>query len=519
MSHVRRNLYKGKLTDLLAKADDEDFFILVWSTLAIQSGRPEKAKSLLVFPPEAATSDLTSQFAIHPWKLETVLNEVLATPKLKLRPNRPNRRLNCRQFGAIARVSNALTGLEDAQDGLTLKRINVFREMHRLGQRQFEWQRGFLSYSQFYRTGFIYGGDLTRAFFAEVNGFTISDFMLACFALRALFLDNVIVWRGVAMHEIGISEKTLGLIFDLISIPHARARRRASELRSGPGHTGYKRSFFREYPCVSFGDADERVHAPLPDLLTLRGTSGLFYDLVKAPDKVKNEISGRFETYCLEFLRSMLSSHVINGSYKYLFKKNQVDTPDILVYDEGAISLILECKATRMSYQARFSEEPMADARTGYDEMAKGVFQIWRFASHHRRGLLGQERLRSDVKGIVLTLDTWLSMANAMQSDVIELAKTMAVNRDSEIIEADQIPVIFCPIDDLEQTLSTATEASFFRAINAATEERFQGWQLSGVHKELAPEVSKNNGYPFEGRMTEVLPWWNWVRLECAQQR
>jgi hypothetical protein len=38
---------------------------------------------------------------------------------------------------------------------------------------------------------------------------------------------------------------------------------------------------FREYPCVAFADAGERVHAPLPDLLTLRGTSRLFYDVIK----------------------------------------------------------------------------------------------------------------------------------------------------------------------------------------------------------------------------------------------
>jgi hypothetical protein len=509
MSHVRRKLFKGKLTDLLARADDEAFFVMVWATFAIQSGRPESARPLLVFPPEAATRDLASKFAVHPWKLETMLNEVLTTPKLKLLPNHPNRRLDCRKFEAIARVTNALASLENAEDGLTLERINVLREIPRIGQRQFEWQRGFFSYPQFYRAGFVYGGDLTRAFFAEANGFTMHDFALACFALRALFLDKPIVSRGGGRDEIGISENKLDAIFDLVSIPHPRARRRASELRSGPGHTAYKRSLFREYPCVAFGDAGERVHAPLPDLLTLRGTSGLFYDVIKGGDNVRNEISGRFETYCLEFLRSMLPSHVVAGSYKYPFRKNQIDTPDVLVYDQGAISLILECKATRMSYEARFSEDPMAEARRGYAEMAKGVFQIWRFASHHRRGLLRQERLRSDVKGIILTLDTWLSMADVTRSDVLELARTMAATGDSDIIEADQIPLIFCPIEDLEATLSTATDASFFRAVSAATEERFQGWQLWGVHSEIAPDVKENNGYPFEGLMAEVMPWWS----------
>ena len=54
----------------------------------------------------------------------------------------------------------------------------------------------------------------------------------------------------------------------------------------------------------------------------------------------------------------MLPSYVVSGSYKYSLRRNQIDTPDILVYERGAISLIFECKATRMSYEARFSEEP-----------------------------------------------------------------------------------------------------------------------------------------------------------------
>ena len=104
-------------------------------------------------------------------------------------------------------------------------------------------------------------------------------------------------------------------------------------------------------------------------------------------------------------------------------------------------------------------------------------------------------------------------MTNAMQSEVIGLAKAMAASRDPEILQADQIPVIFCPIDDLEQTLSAATEESFFAAVKATTvEQLIHGWQLSSVHEQVAPEVRENNGYPFENRMTEMLPWWDRFR-------
>ena len=256
------------------------------------------------------------------------------------------------------------------------------------------------------------------------------------------------------MDVIGISAKTLDAILNVISISHQKARRQASRLRAGPGHTGYKRSLFRECPCIAFGSSGERVRALLPDLVILRATSGLFYDFVKGSENIRNEIAHRFETYCLHFLNYTLPTYKLSGSFNYyLSKSREIESPDVLVSHNSAIKLILECKTTRMSYEARFSEDPVTEASRGYEAIAKGVFQIWRFVSHHRRGFVGCNPLESGAKGIVLTLDTWLAMANTAQSDVLDLAHAMCKKRDLEIVAADQIPVTFCPIDDLEETL------------------------------------------------------------------
>lgn len=510
MSALRRDLYRKKLSNLLETADDEAFFIMVWATHAAQTGRPEEARRFLDFPEEAATSDISSKFAIHPWKCETLLNEVLVTPKLEIVPGRPNRRLNCQVFGAVAKATNTLTNLENAEDGLTLKRVSVLKELHRLSQRQFEWQRGFLSLASLYRSAFIYGGERTKAFFAQANGFSMDDFSLACFALRATFMDKPAVLRNIDVSVIGLSEETRNAVLNLITIQHSEARKRAAAIRSGRGHTSYKQSLFRDYPCVGFGAHGERALAPLPDLVTLRSTTGLFYDVINGGGEVRNEIAARFENYCSELLQQMLPTRTVRTSFKYQVKKGAlVDSPDILVCDDqGTISVVFECKARRMSYVARFSEDPVAEARQAYEEMAKGVFQIWRFASHHRRGLLSGERLSTNAKGVVLTLDTWMSAASTMQKEVFDLARERA-DKDPDVTEADRIPVIFCPVEELEHTLNVANDTSFFQAIDAATEARFQGWALWSVHQEVAPEISMDNDYPFEHRVAEVLPWWD----------
>lgn len=506
MGIVGRDYYRKKLSRLLEKAEDEEFFVLIWATHAAQTGRADLARRFLIFPKEAATDDLSSAYAVHPWKCETLLNEILVTPKLPIRSGRPSRRLNCQVFGAIAAASNLLLSLENAEDEMILKRVHILKEMHRIAQRQFEWQHGFFSSAALYRSAFIYNGEQTKNFFHQTYEITIEEFTLTCFGLRASFLERPKALSSMDFREIGISGATRDAVLKRIAIPLAAARKKATAIRSGREPTAYKQSIFREYPCVSFED---RIIAPLPDLISVRSTSGLFYDVINGGGPVRNEVAARFEAYCVDLMKQMVSTHSVRGSFKYRIKKgNELDSPDILLCNgQGRISVVFECKARRLSYAARFAGDPVTEEPDAYEDVVKAVFQIWRFASHHRRGLLKDECMTPDAKGVILTLDTWLNQASTMQKEVLDLAKRRA-DSDPDITEADLIPVMFCPIEELEHTLSLANDATFIQTIDAATEERFQGWSLSNVHQQIAPEVNMNKGYPFKDRIAEVLPWW-----------
>lgn len=508
MSRVSQKLYRNRLNKALSLADDEELFLMVWAIIAVQSGRAEKAIGILNFPEEAIIQDHSSRYFVHQWRLETLVNEALCVPKKNLVRHSIARNLDCSQYDTLATLFNTLGKLENAEDGLVLQRVSVLREMHRLAQRQFEWQRGMLSHSQLYRSAYIYGGEITRNYFEGKYEFSMNDFCKVCFALRAMWFQRPVIELGVNLAEIGISEHTSREILRTISMPHGDVRAATDSLRSGFGHTGYKRSVLRQFPCVAFGHRNERILCPLPDLVTLRSTTGLFYDVIDGGGEVRNEVGRRFEEYCLDLSREMAPLSAVSSSFRYRYRGNTIDSPDLLVEQENEIKLIVECKATRMSYEARFSEAPLVDAGRGYDELAKGVFQIWRFVSHHRRGYFVDRSLRPDVRGMVLTLDTWLSMSAEMQTDVIDRATRLASSRDREILDEDRIGIIFCPIEQLERTYNLCTEASFFQTLDAACEDDYKGWQLDGVHEHIAPEIRSNNDFPFEGRIGDIQPWW-----------
>ena len=166
--------------------------------------------------------------------------------------------------------------------------------------------------------------------------------------------------------------------------------------------------------------------------------------------------------------------------------------------------LVLECTAKRMTFDAKFSNDPVADGRRGYEEIAKGVFQIWRFFSHARRGIFVERAVAPDCLGLVVTTDPWLSMAKNIEEEVFSMATKMA-ETDPQIIEQDRRRIVVTMIDDVELTLQTGDAGSFFRAIEEGTRGDKLGWLLSTIHKNMG---STERPYPFDDEIGDLLPWW-----------
>jgi len=58
--------------------------------------------------------------------------------------------------------------------------------------------------------------------------------------------------------------------------------------------------------------------------------------------------------------------------------------------------------------------------------------------------------------------------------------------------------------------LMVSNEERFLGAVSAANENRFNGWELINVHREIGNELAEVKAYPFDP--DEVLP--SWKRLK-----
>lgn len=502
--------YRKKFNKHFSLANDEDFVQMLWAAHALQSEYPQSARSHFIpdtIPEGVITTDMRSKHFIQKWEIETLANELMTVPKLRPSNTGLTRKLNCDNYRVPIECVNRLRKLENAEYGIRRRGENVFAEMNRIANRQFDWQRGYVNLPQFYRNAFVYGQGECAEFFEREYGISFERFSYVGFLLYVSFTQNPVVKDDVSWVSFGITRIEIESVLRLVSFSFSDAARIARRERRGTVPTADRPSILRRAPCLRFGDHGERIRAPLPELVIERITSGVFYDVVKGGGSVRDDYGRRFEKYCFLYLSSMLSCFEWEQETRYRKKSNSYLSPDILCVIKGRLNIAIECKATRMSQEAMFGKDQML-AR-GFEDIIKAVFQLWRFFSHCRRGHAGFE-LADSTTGVVLTLDNWLVMAEKHRESVLHGAVKMAEEKDLDISEEDRKPIVFVSISELERTLSTSIGTTFLEALNAANSKKYFGWRLDGIHRDLQKDNEyEENGYPFVGDIVRLLPWFS----------
>jgi hypothetical protein len=499
-----RDRFRRSLTRHLEMTEDEAFLNLIWNVRALQSGRANHVQRHLSFPDEAYTAELGKGNYLPPWDLELVANERLVARPFPMFASGPRKIVRCETFHAVAYAVHLARRVADCQIGLKLKQMDVFREMARIGHRQFEWQRGFSNGPQVYRWHFLFGGPKARALFEERHGLTIPDFTKLAFGLYALFGKHASGPAHVLPGQVELAEPIVKAGLAMLSAPIAEARANARAIRKSTLDINYQASQLRKTPVIIFAGG-ESLRAPLPELLLVRATEGLYYDLVGAHGDVRNEVADRFEDYTRDLLNAALPDRQAMPAPKYRWKGQPAAGPDVLLYDGPRLAVVIECKARKMNLNARFGEH-YPGAEDGLAELAGGVFQLWKYVSHVRRGLIAESGLQPDTPLVVLTLDNWMTLSPKLQEDVLAQARSLAGAKDAEVTESDQRAVVFASIEDVELTLQNADGALFELLLERATQaERFTGTTLRGLLDEN--ERLPHKPYPLGGRIGEVIPW------------
>jgi hypothetical protein len=349
----------------------------------------------------------------------------------------------------------------------------------------------------------LYADGAADEYLRENHGLGVSELSLAGFALYAVLQSVVAIQGSPSLPEIGLTSETYELAKTLISQPMEEARERARRTRNSKQSTAYRPSVLRRYPIITVDKVRDISMAPLPQLILKRVTSGISFDLFGAPDTVYKEISHRFETYCSGLLTAIFPGYVVSGDFKYGGNR----TPDVLITRNQEIHLVVECKSTGMTYDARFGEITTERVEDKISDIGKGIFQIWRFFSHLRRGIVRNNTSYSESFGMVVTLDDWFTMSRRLITRMFENAQKRCDSSGEEILPCDKRPIVLAWIEDIEYIQRACSEAQALDVLRAAHSKEYRMWHLPGVVDKLLADSKAYSPYAFEQEFVEQS-WW-----------
>ena len=361
----------------LASTPDTRLLNAVWAIQAIQNGNQDRALQILSnTPKEVIGADISSGYAVHPWELELLINERLAiNPEALFQVVAPE------SWPQIAYFTNLIRSIENAEAAIYPSDNPMADLLYKIANRQFEWQIGFLTRQQLFRTAYVYGQGVCADHFFNRYGISIDDFSATCFSYFVLFTDAPNTFQNVDLSLIGISTETQAKALRIITKQIRDIKIITAHQRKEDGEIAYKPSPIRLFPIIGVSARSYKICCPLPDLLANRMTYGLFYDVIDGGGPIRKEIGDQFENYLEVFFRKLLPEVELIREISINDRRGSRKSCDILITDiqyQNKVKLLIECKATRLSFDSRFKKFDKDDR--GYQDMVKGVVQIWKTA-------------------------------------------------------------------------------------------------------------------------------------------
>lgn len=482
---------------------------MAWSVNAVRKGEVKRVGDRFSFPDEAVGARPGSKFYIAPWTLETLVNEALFYPPA---PPDAGKLLNTYSWDAFVNLFNLIGEVENSQSVNDVLESGILQSIPRIAWRQFVWQTGFKSADRVFRAWWMYNFPEANDYFIEKYGISLEKFCFIGFLVAAVLRDFPAIKTDASFKEFGVDNSELDAFMRMVSASSVEARRITRVERSNRAQIAYGPSLLRRKPLISIvREGSTEAFCPLDELLFYRITDGIFYDIVGS-DHLRQVVGKRLETYTAEILNHYLShKYRIESESVYGARSKPRATPDFRLFSDPAkIETIIEVKGRRMPFGLRASPDPYQTNASDHDEIAKGVLQIWRYASDVRLDAADQRcELSPDAIGVVLTLDPWLQMSNDTIQKVLVRAEELAHLSNAVFEEQDRIPVAFVSMDDWESCLRRICAGGFLSALRRHAMPDRHGYLLATSIEEVEKEwKSEVKPYDYQGNLGRVAPWW-----------
>ncbi|MER8369031.1 hypothetical protein [Mesorhizobium sp. M1378] len=507
-----REAERAKLIQALSYLNVPQALEMFWAVNMLQSDKPPANISrYLTYPASAAGAEIgTPNFALK-WEMENVILLMLANATHGKKMVHP---AEFRKFETACKIINQYKTAKIAENDVLVNPDTVVAEMARYQMEQFLWQREFFHSQRMHLYYFIYGQGECAAYFKQKYGIGIDEFALNCVGLYTH--SQTVPWHGrprLPDKGIALRQDSLDRTVDLISKElfglRELTRERIDTLTAhNKSNLAYLPSTLRQFPMISSVAMENQFIAPFPQLIIFRATSGLYFDLCDGPKKILEEANDRFEQYGKMLIEARCPRFKVMREQPFGTKKRPLKTPDLLVQDGGQITIVFECKATKLTFQAQYAENQYEVAAGAYDQIAKGMSQLWRFFARARNGTYANIPVAPDAVGVVLTLESWFALTRQHLPVIRAKAEELCAD-EPNILPEDRRDIVFCSIDDLDDVLAVSDEDQFMQTLRKSSLSEHDGWQLASIRNPSWEPPLERKAYPFH--VGEIIPLWDEV--------
>jgi len=378
---------------------------------------------------------------IYPWDLDILSREIILNAGVV-----GNRRLQI--WDNLATAINFIRDMDNksySEDGDD--RPDVLFELHRIAHRQFPWQvRNDLG--GFVRALNIFGEPTVDRIVERELGLSTQRYLLLGMAIAGHFKNKWGMSTEQDYREIGVSLDASRAFFTRLVSPISRLREEMRKRQAYNRDWMYTWNPLEGTPLVAFDPRyPERIVCPIQRYLLRRVSTGLFYDLVKASD-FDNSFGNAFQAYIGLVARQFCKepSFRLLDPPPYRIGSRKMHGVDWILSD-GAGHLFIECKAKRLTLNARTLSEPSALERD-LSIMADGIVQNYKNIMDARNGLTVWEADSLPIYPLILTLEDWFIFSPRVRE--------MLDAQIYDLLDAEGIPVEV--LDTMPYTVASAHE-------------------------------------------------------------
>ncbi len=385
---------------------------------------------------------------IAEWELEILAKEVILNGSVASQKGQ-----TIRSWETLSRVVNRLKDLENDIYGQYGSSANVLIEMVRIAHRQFIWQSNPPNSITLTRYFKIFNQKIINEVCLDRLGLTVQDIYLCGTAIMGVFLSRSAINTPVKSNIDNIAETKIKqfLSFTCRTISELKAVLKSEQRYDD--RFPYAYNSLRAYPLIHMTyRGRDAVVCPLPTLLFWRFTGGLYYELLE-DKRLAQAFGDSFQEYVGQVIEKACPRQDIGllAEQQYGSKKARKDSVDWIVSEESFV-LFLECKAKRLSWNAKESLDDLASLEADIDSMASAVVQVYKTINDYLDGQYRHFPFVPDRKlyPVVVTLENWRmfgpDLPGRLHNAIVRKLGSVKISEDVLV----EMPYAIWPIEQLE---------------------------------------------------------------------